>query len=283
MIVQFTKMHGAGNDFIAIDDWRRTVPWQNRGLMATIATRRTGIGCEGILLVQPPDAGENADFRMRFLNPDGGEASMCGNGARCAALFAYRHGLAGQRQRILTASGIVEAEILNPHPASGVVCLRTPSPRPIEIRSVDADGKRWECHCLDTGVPHAVIFVDDVVGIDVRTLGRALRRHPDFAPDGMNIDFVQILSENSLHVRTYERGVEDESGACGTGALASALAAMGAHRLTPPISLLVSSGDTLVVDAVKSADGSWLPSLTGPAREVYRGTLDLAEFSESHS
>lgn len=277
MIFRFTKMHGAGNDFVAMDDWRRTVPWQAETLMATVAARRTGIGCEGILLVQPPSPESGADFRMRFLNPDGREAGMCGNGARCAALFAYRHGLAGRQQRIQTTSGIVDAEILDARPAAGSVRLRMPSPAAATLRRVDGAGRSWSCHCLDTGVPHAVIFVEDVASIDVRTVGRVLRNHPAFAPAGANIDFVQIRTDGQLAVRTYERGVEDESGACGTGAVASALAAMAVHGLKPPLTLQVSSGDRLIVDAEASGDG-WLPSLTGPAREVYEGSIDFAAF-----
>lgn len=278
MTVQFTKMHGAGNDFIAIDDWRKTVPWTNVGLMSAIATRRTGIGCEGLILVQPPDNGDAADFRMRFLNPDGREAGMCGNGARCAALFAYRHGLAGRMQRIQTGSGGVQAEILDARPFAGAVRLTTANPVPATARTVEVAGATWTCHCLDTGVPHAVVFVDDAASVDVRTVGRALRWHGTFAPTGANIDFVQVRPDGALTVRTYERGVEDESGACGTGALASALAAVSVLGLRLPLTLHVSSGDQLVVDVALGADGGTVPTLTGPAREVYTGAIDLAGF-----
>jgi diaminopimelate epimerase len=271
-------MHGAGNDFIAIDDWRKTVPWTNTELMTAVATRRTGIGCEGIILVQPPAPEGSADFRMRFLNPDGREAGMCGNGARCAALFAYRHGLAGRLQRIQTGSGFVNAEILDARPFAGAVRLTTSNPAPTVVRSVAAAGAAWTCHCLDTGVPHAVVFVEDVAAVDVRTVGRALRWHADFAPAGVNVDFVQALPDGGLGVRTYERGVEDESGACGTGALASALAAVSVLGLKLPLTLNVSSGDRLVVDVALGPNGETVPTLTGPAREVYTGVIDLAGF-----
>lgn len=278
MSVQFTKMHGAGNDFVAIDDWRRGVPWTDVDLMARIAARRTGIGCEGLILVQPPDD-DTADFRMRFLNPDGREAGMCGNGARCAALFAYRHGLAGRSQRIQTSgSGVVQAEILDARPFAGAVRLTTSAPSPAIKRHIEAAGATWTCHFLDTGVPHAVVFVDDVARVDVRTVGRALRYHPAFAPAGANVDFVQARPDGALAVRTYERGVEDESGACGTGALASALAAVSVLGLRLPLTLHVTSGDQLIVDMTLGPQGGTVPTLTGPAREVYTGSIELAGF-----
>ncbi len=283
MRLSFTKMHGAGNDFITVDDWRKTIPWQDQALMAAIAARRTGVGCEGILLVQPPESGSDADFHMRFLNPDGREAGMCGNGARCAALFAYRHGFAGQRQRILTATGIVEAEILNPGPLSGIVRLRMPPPGELVTREVAAAGKSWTCRCIETGVPHAVVFVEDVAAVDVRTVGRALRRHATFAPAGVNVDFVQRGSDGTLLVRTYERGVEDESGACGTGAVACALVAILAKGAQSPVRLQVSSGAILTVDAEQTPEGSWRPALTGPACEVFQGILELDEFGGAPS
>ncbi len=279
MMLHFTKMHGAGNDFVVLDDWRNTVPWREESLMSAIAARRTGIGCEGILLVQNPGSDAGADFRMRFLNPDGREAGMCGNGARCAALFAYRHGFAGQRQRILTRSGIVQAEILDPHPFEGQVRLTFARPAPPRAVELDCAGASWTAHLLDTGVPHAVLFVPDAGSLDVRALGRALRHHAAFAPDGANIDFVEILPGRQLRVRTYERGVEDESGACGTGAVASAVAAIALKGLQPPLTLLVSSGDRLAVDLTSGADGQPVPTLTGPALEVFQGTLDLSAFA----
>lgn len=283
MVSQFTKMHGAGNDFVAIDDWRRQVPWTNTALMCAMATRRTGIGCEGIILVQPPDAEGSADFRMRFLNPDGREAGMCGNGARCAALFAYRHGFAGRLQRIQTGMGLVNAEILDARPFAGAVRLTTSHPAPATVRKVVAAGNTWTCHCLDTGVPHAVVFVDDAAAVDVRTAGRALRLHADFAPAGVNVDFVQVLADGSLRVRTYERGVEDESGACGTGALASALAAASVLGMQLPLTLHVTSGDRLVVDVALGPDGNTVPTLTGPAREVYSGVVDWSAFAPARA
>ncbi len=278
MTLRFTKMHGAGNDFVVIDDWRRAAPWQDARLMAAIASRRSGIGCEGLLLLQPPEAGSEADFRMRYLNPDGGEAGMCGNGARCAALFAYRQGLAGRLQRIAAGTALVEAEILCPDPCAGEVLLRTRVCATIRRQDVATPAGTLTCHCLDTGVPHAVIWTDDLGAIDVRTLGRAVRRDAAFAPAGTNVDFAARGADGELCVRTYERGVEDESGACGTGALAVALVALRDTPLAAPLTLRVSSGDRLIVNLEATEGDQAVLTLTGPARETFTGVVDLAAF-----
>ncbi len=278
MTIRFTKMHGAGNDFVVVDDWRRTTPWQDDRLMAAIASRRSGIGCEGLLLLQPPDGGVDADFRMRFLNPDGREAGMCGNGARCAALFAYRQGLAGRRQRIAAGAGIVEAEILCPDPCAGEVLLRTRVCSTIRPRDVETPAGTLTCHCLDTGVPHAVIWADGLDALDVRTLGRAVRHDPAFAPEGTNVDFAARSPDGELCVRTFERGVEDESGACGTGALAVALVALSDGSTSAPLTLRVSSGDRLTVNLETTEGDRAVLTLTGPARETFTGVVDLAAF-----
>ncbi len=278
MVVDFTKMHGAGNDFIVINDRRQTIPWTDVPLMAAIASRRSGIGCEGIILIQPPPDDGEADFRMHFLNPDGHPADMCGNGARCAALYAWRNGLAGRQQLIKTGQGEVQAEILAADPPDGTVRITTQLPAPAVTREVEAAGANWTCHSLDTGVPHAVIFVDDAAAVNVREVGRALREHSTFAPAGTNVNFAQVEADGRLRLRTYERGVEDETGACGTGALATALAAEQVLQLELPLTLLVTSGDTLVVGVESDPDGGRVPTLTGPAREVYQGSIDLAWF-----
>ncbi len=278
MMIRFTKMHGAGNDFVVIDDWRRCVPWQDTRLMAAVASRRSGIGCEGVLVLQPPEAESGADFKMVFLNPDGREASMCGNGARCAALFAYRHGLAGRLQVIAAGTGLVEAEILRPDPLSGEVRLRTRVEATIRGVEVATPTGTLTCRWLNTGVPHAVLWTDDLETLDVRALGRLIRQDPAFAPDGTNVDFAMRDGDEGLHVRTYERGVEDESGACGTGALAAALVAIRETGMPSPLIVRVSSGDLLRVDLEELKDDQAVMTLTGPARETFTGIIDLAAF-----
>ena len=267
----FTKMHGAGNDFVVFDGRLPGLPWRDPAAMERLAARRTGIGCEGVLLLFPTNS-PDAAFRLVFLNPDGHEADLCGNGTRCAALYGLCHGFAkAPAFRIATGAGPVEAEVLRADPADGLVRLRLrPASAPEIRRAALADGSVAECVFVDSGVPHAIVKVPDVDAVDVRALGRELRLHTAFAPAGANIDFVQRLGPGRLRMRTYERGVEDESGACGTGAVAAAVANAWRHGDAGPVDIRVSSGATLTVDP--RLDG---PLLTGPACEVYRGEVPI--------
>ena len=276
MNLEFTKMHGAGNDFVALDGRATDVPWRDSAAMARVGARRTGIGCEGFLILLPAEEAGTA-FRLVFLNPDGSEAELCGNGTRCAALYGLRRGFAQTAAfRIGTGAGIVEAEVLRDDPADGLVRLRlqpasAPEQRTIEVPGVGA----VECVCVDSGVPHAVVFVPDAGAVDVCGLGRSLRWHSAFAPAGTNVDFVERTGPGTLRMRTYERGVEDESGACGTGAVAAAVAAASEFAdMEFPVRIRVTSGDELVVDPREAAG----PLLTGPACEVFRGELPETAF-----
>ena len=270
MVLPFVKMHGAGNDFIVVSGIAaRLAPLADVPRMAALCARRTGVGSEGLIALLPPDDPSRADARMLFLNPDGHPAEMCGNGARCAALLAHGLGFGeGGRVRLQTGAGVVDAEILDPAPARGRVRLTlAPPPEPARLRLLNLD-----VLALDTGVPHAVVFVDNAASADVDGLGRTLRRHEAFAPAGTNVDFAEVLGPGSLLLRTYERGVEAESGACGTGALAAAAAHVHEHAgAAYPVAVRVSSGDTLEVGL--SPDGRL--TLAGPAREVFEGTVDL--------
>uniref|UniRef100_UPI00356518DD diaminopimelate epimerase n=1 Tax=Pontiella sp. TaxID=2837462 RepID=UPI00356518DD len=198
MKIPFTKMHGAGNDFIMVDDRKRSFPVADKAFIERIASRRTGVGCDGILLIQPS---ERADFRMRFINPDGGEQDMCGNGARCIARLAYDLGVAAEKMAIETGAGIVKAEVLGAR-----VRLRLTAPEglrqdlPVELE--------WPVDFVNTGVPHAVAWVDDVARVDVASVGKRIREHALFAPFGTNANFAAVEADGSLTVRTYERGVE---------------------------------------------------------------------------
>ncbi|MGN1360104.1 MAG: diaminopimelate epimerase [Kiritimatiellia bacterium] len=271
MRLHFLKMHGAANDFVMIDDREGKVPWQDHFLMAALACRRTGVGCEGIILIQKSD---RADFRMRFLNPDGTEVGMCGNGSRCAAAFAHRLGVvSGRSMTMETASGLLDAEIGE----DGAVRVWMPEPdkRKWQIRVPLADGTFIEGDFVDTGVPHFVVEVPEVAKVDVVGLGRQLRLHPVFAPEGTNVDFMTLRPGNRLAMRTYERGVENESGACGTGAVACAIVAVERKCCTLPVQIRTPSGFELQVD------GQWWDgkcsalTLTGPSKVVYEGDIEL--------
>jgi diaminopimelate epimerase len=269
MKIKFTKMHGAGNDFVLIDDRCGDVPWEDYFLMTALASRRIGIGCEGIILVQ---SSQIADFKIRFLNPDGTEAELCGNGSRCVAAYANRIGAAGKNMTIETeCCGVVDAELHN----SGV-CVWMPEPTKRDYGlSLNVEDQTISADFISTGVPHLVVQVQDVNNIDIDNLGRTLRLHPVFEPDGTNVDFVTFKAPNRMAMRTFERGVEGESGACGTGAVACCVVAVETAGFTLPIKVKTSSGYDLVVD------GDWRRrkctglTLSGPVKFVYDGEIDL--------
>lgn len=268
MKIQFTKMHGAGNDFVMIDDREGTVPWEDHFLMAALASRRTGVGCEGVILLQRSD---KADFRMRFLNPDGTEVDMCGNGSRCAAAFANAVGASGKALTMETMCGLVDAQLTD----TGV-CVWMPEPTKKSYGiEVQVNGETVRGDFINTGVPHFVVQVPNISAVRVQELGRALRLHAAFAPEGTNVDFVSFRVPNRMTMRTYERGVEAESGACGTGAVACAVVAVETLQFTLPAKVKTSSGYELVID------GDWRHrkctglTLTGPVKFVFTGEIDL--------
>jgi len=270
MKLAFTKMHGAANDFVMIDDRAGLVPWEDHFLMAALACRRTGVGSEGVILIQHSD---RADFRMRFLNPDGSEVDMCGNGARCAAAFAHAIGAAGRTMTMETMCGLLDAELT---PGGVRVWMPEPSRKSYGIVILLEDGQTVKGDFVNTGVPHFVVQVPEVGTVDVMRLGRQLRLHPGFAPEGTNVDFLTLRPSNRLTMRTYERGVEAESGACGTGAVACAVIAVETLGFTLPINVRTPAGFELVVDGDWRCGKCTGLTLTGPTQVVYTGEIDLA-------
>ena len=257
--IPFWKMHGAGNDFILADDRALAFPATDAPFIAHLCNRRRGIGSEGLLLIQPSGS---ADFRMRFFNPDGSEADMCGNGARCIAKLAHEIGAASADMRIETAAGTVRAEIL---PAG--VRLHLPPPKAWRMNlSIAWENREIPLHFVHTGVPHAVAVVADLAAVDVPALGLAIRRHALFAPAGTNADFIRILGPNALAIRTYERGVEAETLACGTGIAAAALVAEKLGLVRAPVQVATAGGDTLEVSTSPF-------TLAGPAEHSLRGEV----------
>ena len=266
--IPFYKMHGAANDFILVDDRAGTFPLDDRGWIARIAARRTGVGCEGIILIQPSD---RADFRMRFLNPDGGEVEMCGNGARCVARLAHELGAAPRTMRIETVAGELCAEIMGDQ-----VRLRMTDPRDwMPAGTLRIRDREFAYGFVNSGVPHVVIESANLEGEPVRDAGRAIRNHERFAPRGTNVNFAQVTGPSAARVRTYERGVEDETLACGTGMVATALVLARAGRIRLPAEIQPASGDMLIVDGTPLPDGGFTDvTLTGPAVHVFRGQLE---------
>ncbi len=260
MKIEFTKMHGAGNDFIMVDDrtcW--TFPVDDKAFIERIASRRTGIGCDGIILLQPSDT---ADFRMRFINPDGGEQDMCGNGARCIARLAFDRGIAGAGMKIETGAGIVHAEVLDD-------LIRLDLTDPVDLRLNLETGLEWNVDFLNTGVPHAVAWVEDVQAVDLPVFGRALRYHTLFKPEGTNANVARVEADGTLSMRTYERGVEAETLACGTGAAAVAVLAAERGWVNLPVPVHCAGGHDLVINTVCG-----ITTLTGGAEHVFDGEIE---------
>ncbi|MGN0854130.1 MAG: diaminopimelate epimerase [Kiritimatiellia bacterium] len=255
-MISFAKMHGAGNDFVLIDDRRGLFPCDDHRRIAALATHRSGIGCEGVILVQ---RSEVADFRMRFFNPDGTEVDLCGNGARCVAAFARDIGaVQSDKMRFETAAGMIEAEILE----LNLVRVAMPAPRDFA-----------EDFCV-AGVPHKIVPVEHLATTDVAGEGRRIRLRAAFAPDGTNVDFVTYRAPHRVNIRTYERGVEAETGACGTGAVAAAVIGVADYGLTFPVQVKTVQGYELVVDGVYDGAAFTDVSLTGPVKRVFSGEID---------
>ena len=227
-------MHGASNDFVVVDDRAQTFPCGDAKWLAAVMSRRTGVGSEGVLLIQPST---EASFRMRFFNPDGGEVDMCGNGARCIAKLAHEIGAAPKNMSIETPAGIVRAEA-----RGDLVQLFMTEPKDWRMgRTLKVDGIEIDYDFVNSGVPHAVVRVNNLAKTSVHELGRAIRYHEDFAPKGTNANFIQITGPDSLSVRTYERGVEAETLACGTGMVACGLIAGTLGLVAPPVKITVAA------------------------------------------
>lgn len=268
MLLPFTKMNGAGNDFVMIDN-RSGDRCLDKATIARICDRHRGVGADGLIAVEP--ARQGADFRMRYYNADGGEAEMCGNGARCFARYAAR--LSGKTDRISfeTIAGIITAEF-----EGDLVRLAMSTPQDYRPATPLNLGERTlDVQFLNTGVPHAVAFVDDLETLPVKTLGAAIRYHDYFAPKGTNANFAKAVDAQSIAIRTYERGVEDETLACGTGVVASALIFHQNTGAASPIKVQVRGGDTLIVHFEKKNEGFDRVTLTGPADFVFEGEIDL--------
>ncbi len=214
--INFTKMAGAGNDFIVVDV-RPGVDCKK--LAVKVCDRTNGIGADGLLIL---DKSRRADYKMRIINRDGSEAEMCGNGARCLAAYIVRHQRQGKKLFTMeTLAGDIRATAKG---QTARVQLPAPSGYEPDI-AIDVNGRTLHVRSIDTGVTHVVVFVDGLEGIDVAKLGRAIRYHERFRPRGTNVDFAEEVNESLISVRTYERGVEGETKACGTGSVAAAIIA----------------------------------------------------------
>lgn len=271
-MIAFSKMSGLGNDFIAIDNRDGSIPEADYPAIAgKLCPRRISVGADGILMLESPKPGADYDFRMRYLNPDGSEA-MCGNGARCIVRFAHILGAIDDEARFLGDDGIHFARVNNDDVQ---IDLKPPKDIRLNLKIDLGQFGKFEVHSINTGVPHAVVFCCDPGIMDVFALGRALRYHEEFVPAGANVNFVCLTSDNSITIRTYERGVEEETLACGTGATAAALVAALLDKVAPPVRVITKSGGVLTIDFEFNGERIDKVFLTGNAEEVYRGEIKI--------
>jgi diaminopimelate epimerase len=265
--VPFVKMHGAGNDFVVID--RRAAPAIDdiAEFVIAVCDRRRGVGADGVLFLEPGDG--VLDFRMRYWNRDGGEADLCGNGARCLAAFAAARGL-GTNGRVTFASpaGRHEAFVRGATVDLSIGDVA----RPEAGRAFDTPGGRVEGDLVTVGVPHVVIESPDVDALDLAAFAPALRSHRSLGAAGANVDVVTVTGPSSGRLRTFERGVEGETLACGTGAVATAAALVSKGRASAPVARSVASGDVLTV-SFGGSDGATLRAavLSGPVKVSFEG------------
>lgn len=269
MNIEFTKMHGAGNDFVVIDNLDGSLHLTTEQI-AYLCDRRFGVGADGLLLLEK-GATEDLDAVMVYFNADGSRAEMCGNGARCFISFALAHqlGLNGRLKFRTDAGDMVGIAENGSFTVQMTPALDTTLNKTVELQRGPAI-----VHYTDTGVPHVVKFVKDVSQVEIKPEGSELRFHAAFQPRGANVNFAQIL-EDKILVRTYERGVEDETLACGTGVTAVAILAHLVHGVEKPINLKVAGGDILTVDFNINGDTIENVTLTGPAKSVYSGTINI--------
>lgn len=264
MWLVFEKYQGTGNDFLMVDDWDQTFP-TDKSLIEALCTRKMGIGADGLILLQPE---EETDFRMTYFNADGKMSSMCGNGGRCIADFAYQKGYASAQQNFKAIDGYHQAAI-----KANTVALT--------MQPVNDIRKNAEFYHLDTGSPHLVYFLEDTQNLDVKNKGRHVRNNDQFREQGINVNFVSIEDANAIRVRTYERGVEDETLSCGTGVVASAIAyhlfaekpyglgTIDVNTLGGPLKV------HLECENYDRFQGIWLE---GPIANVFQGSVDLNDF-----
>jgi diaminopimelate epimerase len=266
-MIEFYKMSGSGNDFIIIDNRDLSLDVGNLSEFACkVCQRKFSVGADGLVIIESSD---NANFKWRFYNSDGSVAEMCGNAARCVARFAHMKGIATEKMSWETVAGIISAEV-----KGDVVKVKLTDPSAVEAGiKIEEDCQKFILDSIDTGVPHAVVFVDDLDNCDVYNIGRKIRYHKNFAPRGTNADFASVINRHKIKVRTYERGVEDETLACGTGMVAAALTAAQRCLVESPVDVLVKSGETLRI-YFENQNGLWREIyLEGKVKIVYQGLL----------
>lgn len=284
----FTKMNGAGNDFIIIDKMKNKGFSLSQNQIANLCHRRNGIGADGLILISNS---KDSDFMMQYFNSDGLEGSLCGNGARCAIQYAADSKiLRSEKAVFMVKNEIYQGEIIK----DGLVRFFLKPPKKIKLNfRIKAASQLIRSHFVDTGSPHVVIEIEDVLALPkdlnskyrhiqnfpVLEIGKEIRHHKDFYPDGTNVNFIQIKNDE-ISIRTYERGVENETLSCGTGSVAAAVIASAYRQLKPPIKIKTWGGDEMIVNFQNVGNRFENVSLKGPARTVFSGEFDLDEFNK---
>lgn len=265
--IPFFKMSGSGNDFIIIDNREKIV--NEAGLsdmIEKVCRRKMSVGADGFILVEKS---HQVDFAWRFFNSDGKLAEMCGNGARCAARFAFLNGIAGKQMSFKTDAGIIEASITEQR-----VKLKMPDPKDIETDFIiELQKGPLSINSANTGVPHVVVVTDKLDRVDLINQGREIRYHKTFAPAGTNANFISLQADGSIRIRTYERGVEDETLACGTGSVAGAIIMALREKIPSPAKMFTKSGVFLKVYFSENNGVFSDIYLEGDARVVYSGVM----------
>jgi len=266
--IRFAKMSGAGNDFVVIDNRQKVLPPAAAKMAIRWCQPKTGIGADGLLLLEKS---AKADFKMRVFNPDGSEAEMCGNGARCIAYFAYLKKIAPANIVFDTRAGLISAQVKGTE-----VKLRMIDPQGLKDNlKISLGGKSRELFFINTGVPHAIMFVNNIDQVPVFEWGRIIRQHRLFKPAGTNVNFVSKIDQHTIAIRTYERGVENETLACGTGSVAAALISAVAGKVYSPVRVCTRGGEVLKIYFNHCGGKFSEVYLEGKVRIVFEGEVSI--------
>jgi diaminopimelate epimerase len=270
MKIKFSKLTAAGNDFVLIDNRENIISEKDyQNLAKKLCDRKYSIGGDGLILLEKSSC---KDFKMKYFNSDGSHASMCGNGGRSVAKFAYDLGVVDSQMVFESDAGVINAEILS----GDRVKLDLYEPKDLKRNiKVELSDREFDVDFINTGVPHTVIFVDDIKKIYVFKYGREIRYHKAFAPSGTNVNFVQLAKDNTLFVRTYERGVEDETLACGTGITASGIISVLKGFAKSPVNVIARGGGKLSVSMTVDNDKISDVVLEGPAVISFKGVVKV--------
>ncbi|MED5579578.1 MAG: diaminopimelate epimerase [Nitrospinota bacterium] len=265
--IKFMKLSGSGNDFIFVENFDNEFKEESMAdFVKSVCRRGLSVGADGLMFIE---SSEKADFKWRFFNADGSEGEMCGNGGRCAIRFAKETGLIKKKGSFETMAGVLDASI-----DGNRVKVKMTKPHSFtQSTKIILRDEEVLLDSINTGVPHAILYTKNLDSVDVLNDGREIRRHSIYQPDGTNVNFVKVLDSNNITIRTYERGVEDETLACGTGAVASSLLAAARNLVESPVNVQVKSGESLMIHFEGNPEDTSDVYMEGDTRLVYTGEM----------